>query len=206
MDTAKCFAVKVPSAAGKHTTVNPKFDILQQGYDPVNKVSHVQTMEPLLLSSWAHNYAMPPGSYRLDMSIDGNYLRNLISDVSGQYGCASTSGAMVPFGASPPAASAAKARHVYCRVKDIALHVRTLWPLPQCRIYAQGGAEVSDAGSSPRCVARCLSAPPSALLSASLACDSTGTHVRVCARARACGFVFVCAHPRARVCLSTLQY
>ena len=41
---------EVPSAAGKHTTVNPKFDILQQGYDPVNKVSHVQTMEPLLLS------------------------------------------------------------------------------------------------------------------------------------------------------------
>ena len=51
MDTAKCFAVKVPSAAGKHTTVNPKFDILQQGYDPVNKVSHVQTMEPLATDS-----------------------------------------------------------------------------------------------------------------------------------------------------------
>ena len=44
-------------------------------------------------------------------SIDGNYLRNLVNDISGQYGCASTTGAMIPFGAAALQPSEAKARH-----------------------------------------------------------------------------------------------
>ena len=119
-DVAKLFAVDVPSSCAKQTTPNPKYDIIQQGYHPGTKVAHVHTMEPIMLSSWQTNYAQPSGTYKLDFTISPNYLSNLVNDISGQYGCPTTNGKMIPFGTDTPTPLA---RQIYCRVKDVALHV-----------------------------------------------------------------------------------
>ena len=123
-DVSKCFAVDVPSSVSKFTTVNPKYTILQDGF--VNDRSHVQCMEPIMLSSWQSNLAAPPGTYKLDFTISPNYLANLVNDISGQYGCPTTNGKMIRMGASLPATILP--HQVYCRIKDIALHVHYVHP------------------------------------------------------------------------------
>eukprot|EP01043_Picozoa_sp_COSAG02_P029842 COSAG02_NODE_1876_length_10570_cov_3.717887_4_plen_267_part_00 len=73
-NVAQTLAVKVKSDVGKHTTPNPKAQVLQQGYHPSNQKSTVQISEPVMLSSWMHPWAMPPGAYQLFLTISPNYL------------------------------------------------------------------------------------------------------------------------------------
>ena len=61
-----------------------------------------------MLSSWQSNLAAPPGTYKLDFTISPNYLANLVNDISGQYGCPTTSGKMIRMGASLPCLTGAR--------------------------------------------------------------------------------------------------
>ena len=124
---ASTLACKVKSDVGKHTTPNPKAQVLHQGYHPGSKVSTVQISEPILLPSWNHPYAMPSGSYQLFTTISPNYLKDLLYDPSGQYGCPGRAGEAIMFGATRP--STIKRNTVYVRVKDVSLHVHYIHPV-----------------------------------------------------------------------------
>ena len=126
-DIASTLAVKVKSDVGKHTTPNPKAQVLQQGYHPSTKTSKVQISEPVMLSSWMHPWAMPPGAYQLFLTISPNYLKDLLYDPSGQYGCPNRAGEAVMFGATKPATIARNT--VYVRIKDVSLHVHYIHPV-----------------------------------------------------------------------------
>lgn len=127
---AQCLSVKVPSNASKHTTQNPKSDILQQGYHPGTKRTTLQVMEPVMLTSWqaAGHYAMPSGSYSLSATISPNYLKDLLYDPSGQYGCPGRTGEALPYGATLDVAKLLKGT-VAVRVKEVALHVSYIHPI-----------------------------------------------------------------------------
>ena len=124
---AQTLAVKVKSDVGKHTTPNPKAMCIQQGYHPGDKVSHVQVSEPIMLSSWAHPWALGPGSYQLFLTISQNWQKDLLFDPSGQYGCPTFAGAAQMFGSTKPASL--KRNTVYCRIKDVSLHVHYIHPV-----------------------------------------------------------------------------
>ena len=126
-DVAQTLAVKVKSDVGKHTTPNPKSMCIQQGYHPGDKVSHVQVSEPIMLSSWAHPWALGPGSYQLFLTISQNWQKDLLFDPSGQYGCPTFAGAAQMFGSTKPASL--KRNTVYCRIKDVSLHVHYIHPV-----------------------------------------------------------------------------
>ena len=124
---AETLAVKVKSDVGKHTTPNPKALCLQQGYHPASKKSTVQVSEPVMLSSWAHPWAMGPGAYQLFLTISPNYLKDVLYDPSGQYGCPGRAGEAVMFGATDPTTIARNT--VYVRIKDVSLHVAMIHPV-----------------------------------------------------------------------------
>jgi hypothetical protein len=124
---AETLAVKVKSDVGKHTTPNPKALCLQQGYHPGTKKSTVQISEPVMLSSWAHPWAMGPSAFQLFLTISPNYLKDVLYDPSGQYGCPGRAGEAVMFGATDPATIARNT--VYVRIKDVSLHVAMIHPV-----------------------------------------------------------------------------
>jgi hypothetical protein len=100
---------------------------IQQGYHPGDKVSHVQVSEPIMLSSWAHPWALGPGSYQLFLTISQNWQKDLLFDSSGQYGCPTFAGAAQMFGSTKP--PSLKRNTVYCRIKDVSLHVHYIHPV-----------------------------------------------------------------------------
>lgn len=124
---ADVLAVKVKSDVGKHTTPNPKAMCLQQGYHPGTKKTTVQVSEPVMLSSWAHPWAMGPSAFQLFLTISPNYLKDVLFDPSGQYGCPGRAGEAVMFGATDP--STITRNTVYVRVKDVSLHVAMIHPV-----------------------------------------------------------------------------
>ena len=121
---AKALDVRVKPTACKSTTSNPKFMAVQQGWNNGTKTCTVQSSEPLVgLSSWAHGYAMPPGTYGLHATISPNYLKDCIFDALGEYTCVPGGG-----GALNQVPTTFKARQVYIRIKDVHLEIAYVQP------------------------------------------------------------------------------
>eukprot|EP01046_Picozoa_sp_COSAG06_P032476 COSAG06_NODE_3248_length_5619_cov_32.539493_6_plen_193_part_00 len=72
----------------KATTPNPKCEILHMSLDSDNVVT-VQVSEPIMLSTWQHNFAIGPSDYGLFLTVSPDWRKTLLFDHSGQYGCGS---------------------------------------------------------------------------------------------------------------------
>ena len=129
---AEAFAIKMKASAIKNTTPNPRVEILQQGYNHSSKTCVTQTSEPLLLDTWNTPYAIGPADHALFLTISPDWQKNLFHSVDGQYGCASTGGALINCSGDGsdqfPAGTGIKARHIYSRVTSVALHVHYVHP------------------------------------------------------------------------------
>ena len=126
-NVADMLAVKVKSNSSKDTTPNPKVMALQAGYNKVSKISFVQCSEPILLSTWQHNYGIGPSSMSLFLTIGANYLKDLFNDPSGQYGCPGRSGAAMRHGSVRPVGL--NLGTVSVALKSAALHVSYVHPI-----------------------------------------------------------------------------
>ena len=126
-NVANTLAVKVKSNAHKDTTPNPKVMALQASYNKVSKISFVQCSEPLMLSTWQHNYGIGPSSMSLFLTIGANYLKDLFYDPSGQYGCPGRSGAAERHGSVRP--GGLNMGTVSVALKSAALHISYVHPV-----------------------------------------------------------------------------
>ena len=129
-DVASAMVVRVASDSHKDTTPNAKHEILQQGF--IDGKAHFQVSEPIIgLSTWNTNLAMGGGNdFQLHLTISPDYLKDVMYDVSGQMGCATTDGAAIRFGTDPPPGDIL-ANQVYLRVKSVQLHVAYVHPAAQ---------------------------------------------------------------------------
>ena len=79
-------ACRQSSAAVKDTNPNPKFEILQQTWNPTDGIMTVQTAQPIMLSSWQHPYAWPGNNtFELHATISPHAMADIFVDTAGAY-------------------------------------------------------------------------------------------------------------------------
>ena len=129
-ELAQLLTVKAKGDTYKATTPNPKCEILHMSLDSNNVVT-VQVSEPIMLSTWQHNFAIGPSDYGLFLTVSPDWRKTLLFDHSGQYGCGSA-GAIINGNDSSleglPTGSNVNARQIYCQVKSVELHVGYVHP------------------------------------------------------------------------------
>ena len=129
-ELSQLLTVKAKGDTYKATTPNPKCEILHMSLDSNNVVT-VQVSEPVMLSTWQHNYAVGPSDYGLFLTVSPDWRKTLLFDHSGQYGCGSD-GAIINGSNSSleglPSGSNVNARQIYCQVKSVELHVGYVHP------------------------------------------------------------------------------
>ena len=130
---AEAFAIKMKASACKMTSPNPRVEILQQGFDASTGIVTTQTSEPLLLDTWNTPYAIGPADHALFLTVSPDWQKNLFYDMSGQYGCLEGQGGIINCKGDgsdnfPTGPGSIKARQIYSRVTDIALHVHYVHP------------------------------------------------------------------------------
>ena len=129
-ELSQLLTVKAKGDTYKATTPNPKCEILHMSLDSNNVVT-VQVSEPIMLSTWQHNFAIGPSDYGLFLTVSPDWRKTLLFDHSGQYGCGSA-GAIINGNDSSleglPTGSNVNARQIYCQVKSVELHVGYVHP------------------------------------------------------------------------------
>ena len=130
-ELSQLLTVKAKGDTYKATTPNPKCEILHMSLDSNNVVT-VQVSEPIMLSTWQHNFAVGPSDYGLFLTVSPDWRKTLLFDHSGQYGCGSD-GAIINGSNSsleglPSGGTSVNARQIYCQVKSVELHVGYVHP------------------------------------------------------------------------------
>ena len=67
------------SAATKLAMPNPKHSVLQSTYDESEECSIVETSQPLLLSTWASQYAIGPSAMELHMTFSPSWRSDIMT-------------------------------------------------------------------------------------------------------------------------------
>jgi hypothetical protein len=121
-------ACRQSSAAVKDTNPNPKFEILNQSWNPADGIMTVQTAQPVMLSSWQHPYAWPGNNtFELHATISPHAMADIFVDTVGAYGCSVGNGMAI----SPsvfPGATERDIGQIYCHVESVELWASMVYP------------------------------------------------------------------------------
>eukprot|EP01046_Picozoa_sp_COSAG06_P031561 COSAG06_NODE_3081_length_5886_cov_5.736997_2_plen_190_part_00 len=110
------------SATTKLAMPNPKHSVLQSTYDASEECSIVETSQPLLLSTWASQYAIGPSAMELHMTFSPSWRSDIMTSTDGAYGCPDGNGGVVS--GLLPAAANHKAGQIYVDIDAIEFHVQ----------------------------------------------------------------------------------
>jgi hypothetical protein len=129
-ELAQMFAVRQSSAAAKDVNPNPKFEVLQQSWDPTSGVMTIQTAQPVMLSSWQHPYAWPGNNtFELHATISPHAMADIFYDSIGAYGCKTGGGmAIVPPDQNMPSRDKRDIGQIYCHVETVELWASMVYP------------------------------------------------------------------------------
>ena len=115
------------SAATKLAMPNPKHSVLQSTYDESEECSIVETSQPLLLSTWASQYAIGPSAMELHMTFSPSWRSDIMTSTDGAYGCPDGNGGVVS--GLLPAAANRKAGQIYVDIDAIEFHAQFVRPV-----------------------------------------------------------------------------
>ena len=110
------------------SSVNPKAEILQMGYDPKKGVVFCEVSEPLFLATHQHPYAIASSDHQMHLQISSTWQQDLLYCSDYSYGCTANNGAIVspvPTDASAPI----KMGQIYCSVKAVEYHASFISPM-----------------------------------------------------------------------------
>ena len=110
------------------SSVNPKAEILQMGYDPAKGVVYCEVSEPLFLATHQHPYAIASSDHQMHLQISSTWQQDLLYCSDYSYGCTANNGAIIspmPTGANDKI----KMGQIYCSVKAVEYHASFISPM-----------------------------------------------------------------------------
>ena len=128
---------------------NPKHSILQSTYDESEECSIVETSQPLLLSTWASQYAIGPSAMELHMTFSPSWRSDIMTSTDGAYGCPDGNGGVVS--GLLPAAANRKAGQIYVDIAPLSSTRSSYGPCLPTRLLRFPGSTTLCSSLASRC-------------------------------------------------------